>query len=171
MLNKCQKYWVLLVKNTRLTTTPPSLLHVSVQSVPVCTFQTSPCMPAPRAHVETHVRVVPVFTGTFLNVHTEAFWTDTRVFSACRTPHTPHTTHHTAPQNTTQHNMTHHKRRRKRRRQNKTKREDKKRQDKTKKGRQDETRQDKTKREERRDERRETRDKRQDERDERDKRR
>ena len=31
----------------------------------VCTFKTSPCMPAPRAHVSTHVRVVPVHTETF----------------------------------------------------------------------------------------------------------
>ena len=31
----------------------------------VCTFKTSPCMPAPRAHVLKHVRVVPVHTGTF----------------------------------------------------------------------------------------------------------
>ena len=30
----------------------------------VCTFKTSPCMPAPRAHVLKHVRVVPVHTGT-----------------------------------------------------------------------------------------------------------
>ena len=36
----------------------------------VCRFKTSPCMPAPRAHVETHVRVVPACTGTFLNLHT-----------------------------------------------------------------------------------------------------
>ena len=34
----------------------------------VCTFKTSPCMPAPRAHVFQHVRVVYV-----LNRHTEAF--------------------------------------------------------------------------------------------------
>ena len=31
----------------------------------VCRFKTSPCVPAPRAHVVTHVRVVPVHTGTF----------------------------------------------------------------------------------------------------------
>ena len=31
----------------------------------VCTFKTSPCIPAPRPHVETHVRVVPANTGTF----------------------------------------------------------------------------------------------------------
>ena len=53
-------------------------LRVSVQNVTVCTFKTSPCVPASRAHVETHVRVVPAYTGTFLNVHTEAFKIYTR---------------------------------------------------------------------------------------------
>ena len=37
---------------------------------PVCPLKTCPCVPAPRAHVETHVRAVPVHTGTFLNAHT-----------------------------------------------------------------------------------------------------
>ena len=32
---------------------------------PCVDSKTSPCMPAPRAHVETHVRVVPACTGTF----------------------------------------------------------------------------------------------------------
>ena len=32
----------------------------------------------PRAHVLPHAGVVPAHTGTFLNVHTGAFWTDTR---------------------------------------------------------------------------------------------
>ena len=31
----------------------------------VCPFKTCPCVPAPRRHVVTHVRVVPVHTGTF----------------------------------------------------------------------------------------------------------
>ena len=31
----------------------------------VCRFKTSPYVPAPRPHVVTHVRVVPVHTGTF----------------------------------------------------------------------------------------------------------
>ena len=35
-------------------------LRVSTQHVSVCTFKTSPCAPAPRPHVETCVRVVPV---------------------------------------------------------------------------------------------------------------
>ena len=39
------------------------------ENVTVCTFKTSPCMPAPRAHVLKHVRLVPVHTGTFW-IHT-----------------------------------------------------------------------------------------------------
>ena len=57
--------------------------------------KTSPCVPAPRPHLVTHVRVVDV-----LNLHKE-------VVSACQAaPHTtPHTQHNTT-QHTTQH--THH---------------------------------------------------------------
>ena len=33
----------------------------------VCSFETSPCMLAPRAHTFQHVRVVPVHTGDVLN--------------------------------------------------------------------------------------------------------
>ena len=54
--------------------------------VPVCAFYTSPCMPAPRAHVETHLRVVPAYT--------ETFWTDTRSAwvrgGSCRQPRVFH---------------------------------------------------------------------------------
>ena len=32
---------------------------------PVCTFKTSPCVPAPRPHVVTLAGVMPVHTGTF----------------------------------------------------------------------------------------------------------
>ena len=39
--------------------------RVSIQNAPVCTFKTSPCVPAPRAHVFQHVRVVPAYTRTF----------------------------------------------------------------------------------------------------------
>ena len=46
----------------------------------VCGFKTSPCVPAPRAHVETHVRVVPAYMGTFLNAHTKAFVNPHSVF-------------------------------------------------------------------------------------------
>ena len=85
-----------------LLSTPVPRVSVSKTSVFRC--KTSPCVPAPRPHVVTHVRVVPVDTGTFLNLHTE-------VFSACQaaphtTPHTHHTTPHT-PHNTTQHNTQH----------------------------------------------------------------
>ena len=44
----------------------------------MCRFKTSPCVPAPRPHVSKHAGVVAVHTGTFLNLHTEVFWTDTR---------------------------------------------------------------------------------------------
>ena len=36
----------------------------------VCRFKTSPCVPAPRAHVLPHAGVVPVYTGNVLNAHT-----------------------------------------------------------------------------------------------------
>ena len=89
-------------KNTRPYLFLP--LRVSIQNVPVCTFKTSPCVPTPRAHVSTHVRVVPVNTGTF--------WTDTRgrvewthgIFSARHTtPHTAHTRHNTRHNTPQQH--------------------------------------------------------------------
>ena len=52
---------------------------VCPSKTPPCVhLKTSPCMPAPGAHVSTHVRVVPVHTGTSLNVHTEASWMDIR---------------------------------------------------------------------------------------------
>ena len=43
-----------------------------LKTLSVCRFETSPCMPATRAHAFQHVRVVPVHTGTFLNLHTES---------------------------------------------------------------------------------------------------
>ena len=36
-----------------------------VQHASVCTFKTSPCLPATRTHVSQHVRVVPVHTEPF----------------------------------------------------------------------------------------------------------
>ena len=73
---------------------------MSTQHVSVCTFvKTSPCMPAPRAHVETCVR----------KGYTRGRVEWTYDFSGC---HTHHTTHHTAHtphhNNTTQHNTTQH---------------------------------------------------------------
>ena len=38
--------------------------------LPVCAFKMFPCVPATCPHVETHVRVVPAYTETFLNPHT-----------------------------------------------------------------------------------------------------
>ena len=35
----------------------------------VCRFKTSPCVPAPRAHVLPHAGVVPVHTGRFESTH------------------------------------------------------------------------------------------------------
>ena len=51
----------------------------------VSRFKTSPCVPAPRAHVFQHVRMVPAHTGRrFESTH--------RSFQRA-TPHTPHRTH------------------------------------------------------------------------------
>ena len=51
----------ILVSRTGDDTLPPP--RVSVQKVPVCTFKTSPRVPAPRALVEKHVRVLPAYSG------------------------------------------------------------------------------------------------------------
>ena len=59
---------------------------VSTQNVPVCTFRTSPCVPAPRAHVETHARVLPAYTVTFKN-DTRCAWVRGR---GCRQPRVFH---------------------------------------------------------------------------------
>ena len=88
------KSLVLLMKKRCARSTTFGFTHlflphrVSIQNVSVCTLKTSPCVQAPRAHVETHVRVVPVYTGTF--------WTDTRgrghgIFQRTTPHHTPHT--------------------------------------------------------------------------------
>ena len=50
----------------------------------VCRFKTSPCVPAPRPHVVTHVCVLLVHTGTFESAHGG--------FSACHGTHHDHTT-------------------------------------------------------------------------------
>ena len=42
---------------------PPPVCMYKTPSV--CGNKTSPCVQAPRAHVETHVRVLPAYTGTF----------------------------------------------------------------------------------------------------------
>ena len=63
--------------------------RVSVRKTSVCTFKTSPCVPAPRAHVSTHVRVVPLHTGTFW-IYTVRFFL--RATPQTPTPHTHHNT-------------------------------------------------------------------------------
>ena len=60
--------WLAELTVTSPSTLPlflPPLLRVSVPETSVCRFKTSPSVPAPRPHVVTHVRVVPVHTGTF----------------------------------------------------------------------------------------------------------
>ena len=86
----------------RLTTTlppPPPPPVCPLHTSPVCTFNTSSCVPAPRAHVETRLRVVPIHTGTYRT------YTRGRVFQRVThtTPsHTPHhNTRHNIPQHTT----------------------------------------------------------------------
>ena len=97
---------------------------MTLSLLPVCPSKTSPCvrskrllcMPAPRAHVETQVRVVAGIHGDVLNAHTEGvLYIHTRFFSRffsvpqhTHTKHTPRPQRHT-PHNTTQHhNPQHH---------------------------------------------------------------
>ena len=74
----------------------------------VCRFKTSLCVPAPRAHVSTHVRVVLVHTGRFEHTHGDV-WSGHTGFSACHhTPHTTTTNNTTTTTTHTQHNTQHH---------------------------------------------------------------
>ena len=134
----------------------------------VCGFKTSPCMPAPRAHVEKHVRELPAYTVTFrmytrkafLSLHTGgrrqfclprtcARGADARGdvlmytwgFSACHT--TPHAHTTTTPTHTTQHRITHNITRRKRERERHRKRRKRKKTEKEREGKTEEERQDK----------------------------
>ena len=135
---------------------------------PVCGFKSSPCVPAPRAHVETHVRVVCRRTrGRFERTHGDVFEPTHgffHIFSACRITHThehththTHThqtrhdhqqhhdhndTHHTTPQHTTPHGDRDRERDRERRQKKKT-REDET--EKMREERQDTTREEKMK--------------------------
>ena len=87
-----------------VTLTPSShpSLSVYVQNARVCAFKTFPCVLAPRPQVLPHAGVVPVHTGTFLNVHTGVFSVP------CHT--TPHAHTTTTMTYTTQHsnNTQHH---------------------------------------------------------------
>ena len=153
--------------------TPRASTRVWIQNVPVCTFKTSPCVPAPRAHVETHVRVVAANTRTFgmdtrrrVGIHIRFFL----VFSACRntnaqTKHTPRPQRNT-PHNTTTRNNTRRQRQREtetergrdrqKHRETETEKEKQRRRDKTRqekrkrnKKREDETRKEKKREDER----------------------
>ena len=92
-LKKCQKSLVLPMKN-----------------VPVCTFKTSPFVPAPRAHVLKDVCAWCRYTrGRFERTHGDVLSGDTEFRSVSHTnthtlTHTTHTIHNT----TTQHNTTKH---------------------------------------------------------------
>ena len=107
---------------------PPATPCVHLKRARVCPSKTSPCVPAPRAHVFQHVRVVPAYTE----------WTH-GVF-------TPHTHHNTTTQHKTQHHNTtttsHGDR--KRQRQRETEREQKTAEERQEKRRQKKTKQDKT---------------------------
>ena len=102
MLKNVRKTLVLPMKSE--ADDDPSLSRVSTPHVPVCTFNTSPCVSAPRAHVETRLRVVPVHLDVFERTHGDVLSGHT-CFSPCHTPHhtTPHTPHHTAPHRTAPH--------------------------------------------------------------------
>ena len=80
---------------------PPSSPRKSVQKTSVCRFKTSPCVPAPRAHVVTHVRRGAGTHGDVLNLHT-------KVFFCVPSRATHHTTHNTTQHHTTRHNTTRH---------------------------------------------------------------
>ena len=67
--------------------------RVLILNVSVCTFKTSPCMPAPRAHVFQHVGVVRYTRGRFERTHGDVLNLHT-VFSSV-SHHTPHRTHTT----------------------------------------------------------------------------
>ena len=56
--------------------------RLGTQKKPPCGFKTSPCVPAPRANVLPHLRVVPVHTGTF-RVYTRRFFGRTHREEGC----------------------------------------------------------------------------------------
>ena len=88
-------------------------LRVSIQDAPVCTYQTSPCVPAKRAHLfSMHAfcrytrRRFERTHGDVLNLHTGGFprakprYTQTTHTPHTHTPHTPHRTHQHTPHQT-----------------------------------------------------------------------
>ena len=73
----------------------PPAPRVWIQNVPVCTLKTSPCVPAPRAHVELHLRVVPAYTVMFWMYTRRRFWIHTLVFPRFFQRAATHTNKHT----------------------------------------------------------------------------
>ena len=92
--------------------------------MPVCTFKTSPFVPAPRAHVFQHVCAWCWYTrGRFERTHGHVLSGHTEFRSVSHT--NTHTLTHTTQHNTTQHITTRRKRDRQRQRQTETEKEDK----------------------------------------------
>ena len=148
-----------------------------MKNVPVCTFKTSPCMPAPRAHMLKHVCAWCRHTrGRFERTHRDVLsgHTEFRSVSHTNTPH--HTAHtHTTPQHKTQlnttpqHNTTQHITTttphgdRERQRQTETEKEDRdweRREDGREEERQEKTKEEKRREKTKEDKRRETREER-----------
>ena len=72
--------------------------RVLIQHVPVCKFKRSPCMPATRAHVEKHVRVLPAYTGRFECTHGGVFSPHTAVIASSAYQNLPTWGHYLAPE-------------------------------------------------------------------------
>ena len=155
-----------------MTLCPPC---VDSKNIPVCTFKTSPCVLTPRAHVSTHVRVVPAYTGTFWMYTWRRSWSPNTGFSTffCvpQLTHTPnthhdHQQHHaTTMTHTTQHNTQHHTETETEERERETEKERQRKRD--KKRRQEKMREKREERREKREERREKREERREKREER----
>ena len=104
---------------------------VSIQNVTVCTFITSPCVPAPRVHFSTHVRVVPAYTETFWMYTRRRSWSQIRFFPRFfsvpqqKHKHTPntHQTHHDHQQHHDHNHTQHHTETERKRRQRETEKE------------------------------------------------
>ena len=93
------------VKNSCFTdeNTP---LCVHLNTSPVCTFKTSQCLRAPRAHMFQHVCALCQHTrGRFERTHGDVLNGHNGVFSVSHTTHRTHHTDHT-PQHNTRHYTT-----------------------------------------------------------------
>ena len=76
--------------------------RVSIQNIPVCTFKTSQCIPAPRTHVSTCARGAGIH-GDVFNKHTGFFSVS---HHRPHRPHRPHTHHRHHMHSHTQHTTT-----------------------------------------------------------------